>query len=155
MIHKYEQWLKESELASANPAPAATTPAPAGDGTTDMSNPATAAPAPADQAPADGATADTTGSPEASSALSEIDQFRELDNARKDAIKAFKKKQEEFLEIPDDIRKNPTEEADVTKVNNLKTELKDLNKAMKDAQSKWDDFNEQTLGIGDDNDDEP
>ena len=79
-----------------------------------------------------------------------------MDNARKDAIKAFKKKQQEFLEIPDDVRKNPTEEADKTKIEGLKTELKDLNKAMKDAQSKWDDFNDQTLGIGDDDiNDEP
>ena len=152
MIHKYEQWLKESELAGANPPPASA-PAPAGDGTTDMSNPATVAP---EATPAPDATADTTGSTEATSALSEIDQFRELDNARKDAIKAFKKKQEEFLQIPDDVRKNPTEEADKTKIEGLKTELKDLNKAMKDAQSKWDDFNEQTLGIGEDDiNDEP
>ena len=70
-------------------------------------------------------------------------------NARREAIKAFKKKQEEFLEIPEDIRKNPVEEADKTKVDTLKTELIELNKTMKDAIKAWDSFNAQALGIED------
>lgn len=145
MIHRYEQWLEESELMDANPAP------------TDVTSPTsapTAAPAPAPApmpAPAPvPSDVETTPSEETGTAETEIDQFRELDKKRRDAIKAFKKKQREFLEIPDDVRKNPVEEADKTKVEELKKEIIELNKTMRDAQRDWDEFNAKTLGIEDD-----
>jgi hypothetical protein len=93
---------------------------------------------------------ETTPSTETGTAETEIDQFRGLDKKRREAIKAFKTKQKEFLEIPDDVRKNPVEEADKTKVEDLKKELIELNTTMKDAQREWDEFNAKTLGIEDD-----
>ena len=59
----------------------------------------------------------------------------------------------EFLQIPDDVRKNPTEEADKEKVESLKTELIELNKTMKSAIQAWDSFNAQALGISDEDED--
>ena len=106
----------------------------------------TATAAPAEETPA------TDDSTEIASAESEIEQYRTLDTARRDAIKAFKEKQEEFLQIPDDVRKNPTEEADKEKVETLKSELISLNTTMKDAIKAWDSFNAQALGISDDAD---
>jgi len=143
MIHKYQQWLEESEKMEAGAeAPAETT---------DTAMPEM----PTEEAPAIDATADAgadSGEMTIDSAESEIEQYRTLDTARRDAIKAFKAKQEEFLEIPDETRKNPTEEADKTKIETLKTELIDLNKTMKDAIKAWDSFNAMALGISDDAD---
>jgi malate synthase len=148
MIHKYQQWLEESEKMEAEtPATPEATPAA-------TETPATEEPAPAETPVEDTVTNDD--STDITSAESEIEQYRTLDTARREAIKAFKAKQEEFLEIPDDVRKNPTEEADKEKVENLKNELIDLNRTMKDAIKAWDSFNAQALGISDDGiDDEP
>lgn len=140
MIRSYDQWVQESELVGANPAP------------TDVTAP-TSAPAPApmpEPTPAPPTDVESTPSTETTEAESEIDEFKTLDKARREAIKAFKKKQKEFLEIPEGIRKSPTDEADKEKVETLKTELIELNKAMKEAQKSWDEFNSKTLGIEDD-----
>ena len=59
------------------------------------------------------------------------------------------------MEIPEDIRKNPVEEADKTKVEELKTSLIELNKTMKAAITAWNKFNSLALGIEDDEDVEP
>lgn len=143
MIHKYQQWLEESEKVEAGAEVPAETPE-----TTTPETPA--ADMPTEETPAMDASADMAMSID--SAESEIEQYRTLDTARRDAIKAFKAKQEEFLEIPDETRKNPTEEADKTKVETLKTELIELNKTMKDAIKAWDSFNAKALGISDDAD---
>jgi len=132
MIHTYQQWLDESEKVEAG-----------------AETPATAMPEmPTEETPA----MDATGEMPIDSVESEIEQYRTLDTARREAIKAFKSKQEEFLEIPDETRKNPTEEADKTKIETLKTELIELNKTMKDAIREWDSFNSMALGLSDDED---
>lgn len=141
MIHKYQQWLEESEKMDAETPATTETPA-----ATETPAEDTATAAPAEETPA------TDDSTEIASAESEIEQYRTLDTARRDAIKAFKEKQEEFLQIPDEVRKNPTEEADKEKVETLKSELITLNKTMKDAIKAWDSFNAQALGISDDAD---
>ena len=143
MIHKYQQWLEESEKVEAGAEVPAETPE-----TTTPETPA--ADMPTEENPAMDASADMAMTID--SAESEIEQFRTLDTARREAIKAFKAKQEEFLQIPDETRKNPTEEADKTKVETLKTELIELNKTMKDAIKAWDSFNAMALGISDDAD---
>jgi hypothetical protein len=143
MIHKYQQWLEESEKVEAGADVPAETPE-----TTTPETPA--ADMPTEENPAMDASADMAMTID--SAESEIEQFRTLDTARREAIKAFKAKQEEFLQIPDETRKNPTEEADKTKVETLKTELIELNKTMKDAIKAWDSFNAMALGISDDAD---
>lgn len=143
MIHKYQQWLEESEKVEAGADVPAETPE-----TTTPETPA--ADMPTEENPAMDASADMAMTID--SAESEIEQFRTLDTARREAIKAFKVKQEEFLQIPDETRKNPTEEEDKTKVETLKTELIELNKTMKDAIKAWDSFNAMALGISDDAD---
>jgi hypothetical protein len=145
MIHKYQQWLEESEKVEAGADVPAETPE-----TTTPETPSADLPTEENPAMDAGASADTAMSID--SAESEIEQFRTLDTARREAIKAFKAKQEEFLQIPDETRKNPTEEADKTKVETLKTELIELNKTMKDAIKAWDSFNAMALGISDDAD---
>lgn len=143
MIHKYQQWLEESEKVEAGADVPAETPE-----TTTPETPATDMPA--EETPAMDTNADMAMTID--SAESEIEQFRTLDTARREAIKAFKAKQEEFLQIPDETRKNPTEEEDKTKIETLKTELIELNKTMKDAIKAWDSFNAMALGISDDAD---
>ena len=143
MIHKYQQWLEESEKVEAGAEVPAETPE-----TTTPETPA--ADMPTEENPAMDASADMAMTID--SAESEIEQFRTLDTARREAIKAFKAKQEEFLQIPDETRKNPTEEEDKTKIETLKTELIELNKTMKDAIKAWDSFNAMALGISDDAD---
>lgn len=143
MIHKYQQWLEESEKVEAGADVPAETPE-----TTTPETPA--ADMPTEENPAMDTSADMAMTID--SAESEIEQFRTLDTARREAIKAFKAKQEEFLQIPDETRKNPTEEADKTKVETLKTDLIELNKTMKDAIKAWDSFNAMALGISDDAD---
>jgi hypothetical protein len=141
MIHKYQQWLEESEKMEAGAAAPAETP--------DTAMPEM----PTEETPE----MDATGEMPSDSAESEIEQYRTLDTARREAIKAFKAKQEEFLQIPDETRKNPTEEADKTKIETLKTELIELNQKMKDEIRAWDSFNSMALGLSDDADldDEP
>lgn len=138
MIHKYQQWLEESEKIEAGMEPPATTPT---ETQTDAS-----AELPTEEP-----------STEIESADSEIEKFRTLDTARKDAIKAFKVKQEEFLQIPDETRKNPVEETDKERIETLKTELISLNQTMKAAIEAWNSFNSKMLGISDEEglDDEP
>lgn len=144
MIRKYQEWLEESEKIEAG-APVEADPV---EETPDASaETATVAPA---EMPAE-TPVETAEDPaeEITSSESEIEKYRDLDNTRREAIKAFKKKQEEFLEIPDDIRKNPVEETDKTKVETLKSELIELNNTMKAAIKAWDSFNAQALGIED------
>jgi hypothetical protein len=143
MIHKYQQWLEESEKVEAGAEVPAETPETTMPSSTDL---------PTDENPTMDASADVDPGMSIDSAESEIEQFRTLDAARREAIKAFKAKQEEFLQIPDETRKNPTEEEDKTKIETLKTELIELNKTMKDAIKAWDSFNAMALGISDDAD---
>jgi hypothetical protein len=143
MIHKYQQWLEESEKVEAGAEVPAETPETTMPSSTDL---------PTDENPTMDASADVDPGMSIDSAESEIEQFRTLDTARREAIKAFKAKQEEFLQIPDETRKNPTEEEDKTKIETLKTELIELNKTMKDAIKAWDSFNAMALGISDDAD---
>ena len=143
MIHKYQQWLEESEKVEAGAEVPAETPETTMPSSTDL---------PTDENPTMDASAGADSGMSIDSAESEIEQFRTLDTARREAIKSFKAKQEEFLQIPDETRKNPTEEADKTKVETLKTELIELNKTMKDAIKAWDSFNAMALGISDDAD---
>jgi|LakMenEpi03Aug12_release.lakeMendotaPanAssembly.Ray.scaffolds.fasta_scaffold00290_71 hypothetical protein len=145
MIHKYQQWLDESEKLEAVDTPV-TPDAP-------VEAPAEVPAEPVAEVPAE--TPVDAGIPaeapvEDDTAESEIEKYQELDTARRDAIKAFKKKQEEFLEIPNEIRKSPVEEADKTKVETLKSELVELNKTMKDSIKAWDNFNSEALGLADD-----
>ena len=143
MIHKYQQWLEESEKVEAGAEVPAETPETTMPSSTDL---------PTDENPTMDASAGADSGMSIDSAESEIEQFRTLDTARREAIKAFKAKQEEFLQIPDETRKNPTEEEDKTKIETLKTELIELNKTMKDAIKAWDSFNAMALGIIDDAD---
>lgn len=143
MIHKYQQWLEESEKVEAGAEVPAETPETTMPSSTDL---------PTDENPTMDASAGADSGMSIDSAESEIEQFRTLDTTRREAIKAFKAKQEEFLQIPDETRKNPTEEEDKTKIETLKTELIELNKTMKDAIKAWDSFNAMALGISDDAD---
>ena len=136
MIHTYQQWLDESEKVEAGAAAPVET--------LDTAMPEM----PTEETPA----MDATSEMPIDSVESEIEQYRTLDTARREAIKAFKVKQEEFLQIPDETRKNPTDEADKTKVETLKTELIELNKTMKAEIKAWDSFNAMALGISDDRD---
>jgi hypothetical protein len=149
MIRKYQDWIKESEKVEASP-DASITP----NVTTDLTNPAAATPEPMTPMPTTPEEETTGVSTPDGSAESEIEQYKKLDTARKDAIKAFKVKQQEFLEIPEEVRKNPTDDADRTKVETLKTELIELNTTMKTAIKEWDKFNSETLGISDEEDEE-
>jgi len=147
MIHKYQQWIEESEKVEANEqVPTATPEVPAA---TDAAALPVTTETPAATTP------EIPSEPEIVSAESEIEEYQNLDKARREAIKAFKEKQGEFLEIPEDIRKNPVEEADKTKVEELKTSLIELNKTMKAAITAWNKFNSMALGIEDDEDVEP
>ena len=150
MIRKYQDWLKESEKIDAG-APVETAPVETDQAATEMPASDTSS------TETETSTVDTSiedQTVDTQSAESEIEKYHELDNARREAIKSFKKKQEEFLEIPDDIRKNPIEEADKTKVETLKSELISLNRTMKDAIKEWDSFNSKALGLEDDEDSE-
>lgn len=142
MIHKYQQWLEESEKIEAGTEAPAATP--------------TETPT---ETPTDSSAELPTEEPstEIETVASEIEQFRTLDTARKDAIKAFKAKQEEFLQIPDETRKNPIEETDKERIETLKAELVGLNQTMKAAIEAWNSFNSKVLGISDEAglDDEP
>lgn len=134
MIYRYNQWLEESEKVDAT-APAIDAPAaPAAD-------PSATPPPPAEM--------DETEpkSVEEIDDSTEIGKFKKLDQARRDAVKAFKEKQKEFLEMPEESRKNPTSDEDKQKVQTLKDELIALNKTMKDAESAFNKFNDEMLGL--------
>jgi hypothetical protein len=149
MIHRYSQWLEESEKIEAGqpaaPAPDATVTPPV---TTD------AQPAPAPETTPSTEPSPTTDTqtetpapvPAELSSESKIEEYRKLDKDRRDSIRAFKEKNEEFLQIPDDIRKNPIDESDKTKVSDLKSQLTDLHQKMKEAIEAWDRFVSAEIG---------
>jgi hypothetical protein len=133
MIYKYSEWLDESEKTAA-PAPAETE--------ADLTPAQMEAPVePAEPAPVEPTEVEEMDE------TTEIGKFRKLDQARKDAVKAFKDKQKEFLEMPDEARKNPQSDEDKEKVQALKTELISLNQTMKDAEMAFNKFNDELLGI--------
>ena len=49
--------------------------------------------------------------------------------------------------MPEESRKNPTSDEDKQKVQTLKDELIALNKTMKDAESAFNKFNDEMLGL--------
>ena len=131
MIYKYSEWIKESETVEAPPVmdPAAqpTTP-------TVPSNSMESEPPAAELETFD----ETT----------EIGKFQKLDQDRKNAVKAFKDKQKEFLAIAVETRKSPVTDEDKEKVKTLKDALIILNKTMKDAEAAFNKFNDEALGLG-------
>lgn len=140
MVRRYLEWLKESEKIVAEPQPSTDqdpdvsleTPSPATVEPPTSNEPSSTSPIPV---------------PDQITGESNIEQYRKLDKARRESIKAFKIKNEEFLEIPDEIRKNPIEETDKTKVSELKAQLVDLHTKMKAAIDDWDKFVSFELGI--------
>lgn len=160
-IHDFESWLAESEkvdpqqpappAAPATPPPA-TTPTP---DTEDEGPEPTADVPPNQDTEVEDTMPEEPGAGEVTDAGSEIEQFQQLDTARKDAIRVFKAKQEEFMNIPVETRKNPQTEEDKQKVEGLKSELISLNTAMKDAIKAWEKFNNDMLGVSDETDEEP
>lgn len=143
-VKMYDEWIKESE--QVNPAPAPPPAAP-------VETPPEPAPLEVSDAPA--AEAPTTDD-SSQTDLPEADRFDEIDKARKEAIKAFKEKQKEYMAIPIETRNNPVSEEDKTKVEALKAELITLNQTMKDAVAEYDKFNDEMLGItSEDSDIEP
>jgi hypothetical protein len=85
----------------------------------------------------------------------DISNLQQVDQTRRDAIQAFKDKQKEFLDIPEETRKNPTSDEDKNKIKTIKDELISLNKAMNDAWTEWSKINNQMLGASDDDSIEP
>lgn len=132
-IFKYQQWLDESEEIAPAAAPAA--PAP----TTDtLPEPPATPEAPAASDPAlDTPPAADAGLPPvepAADAPAEGGEYETLDTARKDAIRAFKAKYEEFKNAPEDQKET------------MKEELKTLFDAMNDAVKKFDDLVAKEIG---------
>ena len=155
MIQKYSEWVKESEKMEANPTPDTTSQA------SPFAGAPTDTPAQGNEVPLEAPAVETepietgeTTSPseETENFGSSVEEWRSLDSARKEATKEFKKKYEEFLQIPDEIRNNPTEETDKTKVETLKSEISELHKTMTAAISSWDSFNKKALGLEDETD---
>lgn len=129
-IHKYQQWLEESEEVA--PAPAAaptpstdTLPEMPADPATDpaLAEPITDAPAPTDlpeipEVPAEG----------------EGGEYEQIDNARKDAIRAFKAKFDEYKLLPEDQKEA------------MKDEVKTLYDAMVEAEKQFDELVAKEIG---------
>ena len=137
MIHKYNQWLEESEKTDMPAEPEADlTPAQM---TSPIEPEVTAPTEPTEVTDMD----ETT----------DIGKFTKIDLARKDAVKAFKDKQKEFLAMPEESRKNPVSEEDQTKVQTMKDELISLHKTMKDAELAFNKFNEELLGVSEEEED--
>ena len=134
MIYRYNQWLDESEKVDAA-AP-------------DMS-----AEPEADLTPAQMEAPLEPASVEDMDETTDIGKFTKIDQARKDAVKAFKDKQKEFLAMPEETRKNPVSEEDKTKVQTMKDELIGLHKTMKDAELEFNKFNEELLGVSEEEED--
>lgn len=137
-VKMYEEWLQESEKVDPQvPDPAAIPPS------TDQIP--TDLPA---EPPTEPTTDVETGleTPPEENNQSEQEEFEEIDAARKEAITAFKDKQKEYMEIPQEIRNNPVSDEDKTKVESLKAELQTLNTNMKDAVARYDEFNDKMLG---------
>lgn len=126
-IYMFDEWIKESE--QVNP-----------QAQQSVIDPASQPPIPAESQPLE--------EPEQSinSEKTELERFEEIDRTRKAAIKEFKEKQKQFLAIPIETRKNPMNEDDKQKVEDLKSELSTLNQAMKDAVAEYDKFNDEMLG---------
>lgn len=143
----YDEWLKESEKVSPQPA----TPPPAAP-LTDLDQ----QDIPLD-VPTDGSTDLPSDLPTDLPAepASEQEEFDQIDSTRREAIKAFKDKQKEYMEIPIEIRNSPTTDEDKTKVESLKAELQTLNAAMKEAVAAYDAFNDKMLGSSSDTNEEP
>jgi len=145
MIYKYSQWLEESEKTP--PVPAAE---PAPQEEPDLTPAQMEAPVePSEPEQSEPTETDIEGQDE----TTDVGKFRKLDQERKASIKAFKEKQAEFLEMPDDMRKNPQSDEDMERVENLKSELINLNTAMKAAVSAFDKFNDELLGIDNEEED--
>ena len=138
-IHMYEEWLKESEKVD----PVSAIP---------PTDPQTTTPTEVD-VPLEVGT-ETPESPE-EGPLPEKEEFERIDTARRAAITAFKEKQQEYMEMPEEVRNNPTSDEDKTKVESLKAELKTLNDAMKAAVAEYDAFNDKMLGSSGDAQAEP
>jgi hypothetical protein len=144
-IHLYEEWLKESEKVTPEAEP--TGPEPTADLTPAQQEAGIELEDPNTDAEPTATDVNATQVPEA-------DEFEQIDTARRAAITAFKDKQKEFLEIPLDTRKNPQSDEDRQKVQQLKDELVALNKPMKDAIAAYDKFNNQLLGLSDEDDED-
>ena len=131
MIYKYSEWIKESETVDAPPVvdPAAQPAVPT---------------VPSDSMEAEPPAADL----ETFDETTEIGKFQKLDQDRKNAVKAFKDKQKEFLAIAVETRKSPVTDEDKEKVKTLKDALIILNKTMKDAEATFNKFNDEALGLG-------
>lgn len=149
-IYMYEEWLQESERV--DPQPEAQPPA------QPQVDPSAGQPAietPPAPSPDNGDIETGLENPEEETTQSEQEEFEEIDSARKEAISAFKDKQKEFMEIPQEVRNNPVSDEDKTKVESLKAELQTLNTNMKDAVARYDEFNDKMLGSTTDTDEEP
>lgn len=143
-VKMYDEWIKESEQVNPVPAPPPAAPT----DTPPEANPLEVTDAPPAEVPPPDDSTQTD--------LPEADRFDEIDRKRKDAIKAFKEKQKEYMGIPIETRQNPVSEEDKQKVEGLKSELTTLNQAMKDAVAEYDKFNDEMLGItSEDSDIEP
>jgi len=145
MIFTYHQWIKESEKVEA-PAfsPAEGTDA-ASMGTEEADKTPAEMSAPPEVEPEE--KEPTSSDVEKIDDTSEIGKFRKLDQARREAVKAFKTKQKEFLEMPDEMRKTPQSDEDKQKVESIKTELIELSKKMKAAETEFNKFNDSVLGL--------
>ena len=145
MIYNYSQWIKESEKVE-----------PSQDAMPTGGEEADLTPAQM-EAPAEPAEAPISEPAETEIAAEPVDiaKFQEVDKARRDAIQAFKDKQKEFMDLPEETRKNPTTEEDKAKVKTIKDELIALNKTMKDSWTEWTKLNGQMLGVSDDDSVEP
>jgi hypothetical protein len=135
-IFKYQQWLEESEEVAPAPAPAAE-PLP----TTDTL-PEAPMDEPAADIPVDGAApVEPTDAP----IEGEGSEYDQLDIERKDAIRAFKAKYEEFKNAPEDQKET------------MKEELKTLFDAMNAAVEKFDELVAKEIGadVAPEIDDEP
>ena len=135
MIYKYSEWIKESETVEAPPVV----------DTTSQTTGQTAVPSvPSDSMESEPPAAEL----ETFDETTEIGKFQKLDQDRKNAVKAFKDKQKEFLAIAVETRKSPVTDEDKEKVKTLKDALIILNKTMKDAEAAFNKFNDEALGLG-------
>ena len=125
MISPYNQWLEESEKME---------PAPMEQPEADLTPAQMAAPA---EEPAEPAQEEPTQVEELDD-TTDIGKFKTLGKARKEAADAFKSKQEEFLNLPKEERADSP----------LKDELITLHKALKDAETEFNKFNDEMLEAG-------
>lgn len=128
-IFKYQQWLEESEEVP----PVAPTPAPSTDTLPEAPAETPAAPA---EDPLAGAPAETPEMPAETPAEAPADapEYEKLDTARKDAIRAFKAKFEEYKNAPEDQKET------------MKEETNALYKAMEEAVKAFDEYVAKEIG---------